>query len=189
MTDLSFLTFNIGNPSAERAERQLAWLASRDEHVLVLTETKASAGCQLLADAFRAAGWVTAFPAPDGDYGTMIVSRIPAEPIPFGDRIGYLPARAAAMTLDLPGGPLLVAGLYVPSPRRQPGQDRTQTPLAGSMRDRDRRRPADGAARRPQHPRTRPSAALPVLRPVRVVNGEVELAADGREGSSPKCNQ
>src|SRR5258707_341038 len=46
---LSLLTFNIGNPSPERAQRQLAWLASRDEQVLILTETKASAGCQLLA--------------------------------------------------------------------------------------------------------------------------------------------
>jgi exodeoxyribonuclease-3 len=54
---LSLLTFNIGNPSPERAQRQLAWLARRDEHVLVLTETKASAGCQLLAGAFTAAGY------------------------------------------------------------------------------------------------------------------------------------
>jgi exodeoxyribonuclease III len=124
MTGLSILTFNIGNPSADRAVRQLAWLAGRDEHVLILTETKASAGCQLLADAFSTAGWVTAFPAPDGDYGTMIVSRIPADPVPFGDRIGYLPARAAAVTLDLPGGPLLVTGLYVPS--RDASPDKTE---------------------------------------------------------------
>ena len=57
MKELSLLTWNIGNPSADRAERQLEWLAERPEHVLVLTETKASAGCQLLADAFRAAGY------------------------------------------------------------------------------------------------------------------------------------
>jgi exodeoxyribonuclease-3 len=114
--ELSLLTFNIGNPSAERAERQLAWLAGRDEHILVLTETKASAGCQLLADAFGTAGWAVAFPVPDnGDYGTMIVSRLPATPVPFGDQIGYLPARAAAVRIDAGGKPLLVTGLYVPS--------------------------------------------------------------------------
>jgi exodeoxyribonuclease III len=44
ISGLSFLTFNIGNPSAQRAQRQLAWLADRPEQVLVLTETKASAG-------------------------------------------------------------------------------------------------------------------------------------------------
>ena len=50
---LSLLTFNIGNPSPERARRQLAWLASRDEQVLVLTETKASAGCTSGRDHFQ----------------------------------------------------------------------------------------------------------------------------------------
>src|SRR6516165_11990653 len=44
---LSLLTLNVGNPSPERARRQLAWLSRRDEHVLVLTETKPSAGCRL----------------------------------------------------------------------------------------------------------------------------------------------
>jgi hypothetical protein len=51
---LSLLTCNIGNPSEERARRQLAWLAERDERVLVLTETKASSGCQFECDFNRA---------------------------------------------------------------------------------------------------------------------------------------
>ena len=113
---LSLLTFNIGNPSPERAQRQLAWLASRDEHVLVLTETKASAGCRLLADAFTAAGYHVTYPEPGpGEYGTMIISRVAAAPDGFGDQIGYLPSRAAAVILPAPGGPLRVIGLYVPS--------------------------------------------------------------------------
>jgi len=113
---LSLLTFNIGNPSPERARRQLAWLISRDEHVLVLTETKASAGCQLLAGAFTAAGYHVTYPEPGpGEYGTMIISRVAAAPDGFGDQIGYLPARAAAVILPAPGGPLRVIGLYVPS--------------------------------------------------------------------------
>jgi exodeoxyribonuclease-3 len=110
------LTFNIGNPSPDRAERQLAWLATRDEHVLVLTETKASAGCRLLVDAFTAAGYAVSFPEPPpGEYGTMIAARVPAMPDGFGEQVGYLPSRAAAVTLPAPGGPLLVIGLYVPS--------------------------------------------------------------------------
>ena len=35
---ISLLTFNIGNPSEQRAERQLTWLATRPEQILVLTE-------------------------------------------------------------------------------------------------------------------------------------------------------
>jgi exodeoxyribonuclease-3 len=113
---LSLLTFNIGNPSPERVRRQLAWLASRDEHVLVLTETKASAGCQLLAGAFSAAGYQVVYPEPGpGEYGTMIVTKVSAAPDAFGDKVGYLPSRAAAVTLPVPGGPLRVIGLYVPS--------------------------------------------------------------------------
>jgi len=113
---ISLLTFNIGNPSPERAQRQLAWLASRDEQVLVLTETKASAGCKLLADAFAAAGYSVCFPQPaPGEYGAMIITRVAAVPDSFGDRVGYLPARAAAVVLPAPGRPLRVIGLYVPS--------------------------------------------------------------------------
>jgi exodeoxyribonuclease III len=113
---ISLLTFNIGNPSPERAQRQLAWLASRDEHVLVLTETKASAGCKLLADAFASAGYTVCFPQPDpGEYGTMIVTRVAATPDPFSDAVGYLAARAAAIVLPTPDGPVRVIGLYVPS--------------------------------------------------------------------------
>jgi exodeoxyribonuclease III len=113
---LSLLTFNIGNPSAERARRQLAWLARRDEQVLVLTETKASAGCKLLADAFTGAGYTVCFPQPGpSEYGTMIISRVAAAPDPFGDAVGYLATRAAAVILSAPAGPLRVIGLYVPS--------------------------------------------------------------------------
>jgi exodeoxyribonuclease-3 len=113
---LSLLTLNVANPSAERARRQLSWLAARDEHILILTETKASAGCRLLADAFTTAGYAVCYPEPGpGEYGTMIVSKVAAEPDQFGDRVGFLPSRAAAMTLPAPGGPLRVIGLYAPS--------------------------------------------------------------------------
>jgi exodeoxyribonuclease-3 len=114
---LSLLTLNVGNPSPERARRQLGWLSRRDEHVLILTETKASAGCRLLADGFAAAGYAVHWPAAGpGEYGTMIVATIAATPDPgFGERVGYLPSRAGAVILPAPGGPLRVIGLYVPA--------------------------------------------------------------------------
>jgi exodeoxyribonuclease-3 len=120
---LSLLTFNIGNPSRERAHRQLSWLASRDEQVLVLTETKASTGCRLLADAFTAAGYAVVYAEPcPGEYGTVIVSKVATAPDGFGDKIGYLPSRAAAVILPAPAGPLRVIGLYVPSRDASPGK-------------------------------------------------------------------
>jgi exodeoxyribonuclease III len=122
---LSLLTFNIGNPAPQRAQRQLEWLAGRDEHVLILTETKASLGCQLLADAFSAAGYTVLYPTPDpGEYGVMIISRVVACLDGFADRLGYLPARATAAALPTPAGPLRVIGLYVPS--RDAGLEKTE---------------------------------------------------------------
>ncbi len=122
---LSLLTFNIGNPSEERARRQLAWLAARDERVLVLTETKASVGCQFLADAFAAAGYHVTFPVPEpGEYGVMIVSQVHAQPDGFGESLRYLPARVAAVTLPTPAGPVQVIGAYVPS--RDAGPEKTE---------------------------------------------------------------
>jgi exodeoxyribonuclease III len=112
---LGLLTFNIGNPSPERAERQLAWLANRDEDVLVLTETRASRGCQLLADRFAAAGYTVVFPRPEqGEYGTMIIARIASYPGTWASKLDYLPARAASITLPI-GDSVEVVGLYVPS--------------------------------------------------------------------------
>jgi exodeoxyribonuclease-3 len=116
MSGLSLLTLNIANPSPERAQCQLAWLAGRDEDVLVLTETKNSAGCRLLADAFTTAGYHVAYPQPGpGEYGVMIASKLHAETNDFGERVGYLPTRTAAITLTAPHGPIDIIGAYVPS--------------------------------------------------------------------------
>ncbi|MGH3821361.1 MAG: endonuclease/exonuclease/phosphatase family protein [Pseudonocardiaceae bacterium] len=116
MSELSLMTLNIANPSPERAQRQLDWLATRDEKVLVLTETKDSAGCRLLADAFTAAGYHLAHPKPENsDYGVMIASKLTASTDNFGGRVGYLPSRTAAITLPAPGRPIHIIGAYVPS--------------------------------------------------------------------------
>jgi exodeoxyribonuclease III len=122
---LSFLTFKLGNLSERQAQCQLAWLAGRPEQVLVLTETKDSAGCRLLAEAFTAAGWHVTFPVPEpGGYGVMIISRVQAGADRFTAAVSYLPARAASMTLPAPAGPVQVIGAYVPS--RDAGQEKTE---------------------------------------------------------------
>jgi exodeoxyribonuclease III len=116
MNTLSLLTLNIANPSPERALRQLTWLAGRDEDVLVLTETKDSVGCRLLANAFTTAGYHVAWPIPeDGDYGVLIASKVEASTDDFGSRVGYLPSRATAIILAAPERPIHIIGAYVPS--------------------------------------------------------------------------
>lgn len=114
---LRLLTLNVGNPSEDRAQRQLQWLAGRPEDVLALTETRASAGCQLLADAFQRAGYVVSgAQPPPGRYGVMVASRLPLEADTWACRPLYLRERAASAVLRLPDGRALrVVAVYVPS--------------------------------------------------------------------------
>lgn len=130
---LSLITLNIGAPSLDRAGRQLRWLANRPEDVLVLTETKATAGSQYLAEAFTTAGYTVVFPdhAP-GELGVMIVSRLAATPDPLGTALDYLPARAAGIVVDTTTGPLRVVGAYVPS--RDATADKTERKKAWIQR-------------------------------------------------------
>ncbi|WP_238440359.1 endonuclease/exonuclease/phosphatase family protein [Streptomyces sp. TR1341] len=109
------LTFNLNNPSLERASRQLAYLAARPEPVLVLTETANSEGCRFLEERFTVAGYSVTFPRPEqrGERGAMIVSRLATRPLETG--VDYLPHRTVGVTVDTDEGPLEVIGLYVPS--------------------------------------------------------------------------
>ena len=109
---LGILTVNIGNPSLQRAERQLGWLDARDEDVFVLTETCDSRGTDLLVDRLRGAGWDVVAPVPrDGDRGVVVASRVrlEAEQSAF---LEDLPARAVRVAVT--GGPEVI-GVYVPS--------------------------------------------------------------------------
>ncbi|MGH3874990.1 MAG: endonuclease/exonuclease/phosphatase family protein, partial [Pseudonocardiaceae bacterium] len=62
---LSLITVNIGAPSVDRARRQLEWLTARPEDIFVLTETKATPGSRLLAQACTAANYSVTFPEHD----------------------------------------------------------------------------------------------------------------------------
>ncbi len=72
-----------------------------------------------------AAGCHVTFPVPaPGEYGVMITSRVQARADSFGDTVGYLPSRAAAVTLPSPAGPIQIIGAYVPS--RDAGLEMTE---------------------------------------------------------------
>jgi exodeoxyribonuclease-3 len=108
---LRLLTLNIANPSAARAERQLAWLGERREQVLILTETGSGPGTQLLLRRLRAAGWdVRAGSCEARERGVAIATCVRALPR-HGDVVSFLPARAELVALDR----LDIIGLYVPS--------------------------------------------------------------------------
>jgi len=119
------LTLNIGSPSAERAHRQLAWLATRHEDVLVLTETRSSDGCRHLADAFRTAGYAVLYPKPGPtEYGVMVVSKLPVQVDPIGELLSFLPNRVTGALISTQMGLIRVLGTYVPS--RDATADKTE---------------------------------------------------------------
>jgi exodeoxyribonuclease-3 len=108
---LGVLTLNVANPSAARAQRQLAWLSERPEQVLVLTETGSGAGSRLLLEHLASAGWDVRYGAlQDRERGVAVAARLHAAPRD-GDIVGYLPSRAEAVSFEQ----LDVVGVYVPS--------------------------------------------------------------------------
>jgi exodeoxyribonuclease III len=130
---LSVITLNIGAPSLDRAQRQLRWLAQRPEDVLVLTETKATAGSQFLAETFAAAGYAVTFPEhPPGELGVMIASKLHITPDPLSTVMDYLPARTAGVLVQTSDGLLRIIGAYVPS--RDASVDKTERKKAWIQR-------------------------------------------------------
>ncbi len=128
MPVLKVLTLNIGNPSLERAHKQVKWLEQRDEDVFVLTETKNSEGCHFIEDYFNNYGYnllsfnssiqyYVYFPqSTTNDLGVMIISKIPfmrTYSIFRKDDKYY--SRFAACEINYESQVINIIGLYVPS--------------------------------------------------------------------------
>ena len=119
---LSVLTLNIAAAARPRAQALLAWLAARDDDVLVLTETSSGVGTAYLLDRFRQAGWLAEH-ATDlaGERGTAVLSRLPATPRPELTAAITPAGRAVALTLATRPA-VTVLGVYVPSSDRAPAK-------------------------------------------------------------------
>jgi exonuclease III len=112
VTTLKVLNWNIGNPSAERATKQLEAIAAQGADLLCLTETKASTGCQLLKARLETQGYaVHALTPPPGEYGTLLASRHGLSDL---GTIGPIGQEARAPKARLPDGTLVI-GMYAPS--------------------------------------------------------------------------
>lgn len=115
MNLLRMLTLNISGPSVERAERLLDYLIEMDCDVMVLTETRANVGTEMLIRSFTDAGYLIDATVPEipGERGAAIVRRMPGRaniPTPGVD----LAHRLSVCELVGRKGPTLL-GAYVPS--------------------------------------------------------------------------
>jgi exodeoxyribonuclease-3 len=114
----SVLTFNISVAAEPRAERILRWLRRRGDQVIVLSETSAGAGTELIRAGLEADGYATFGNVEGRERGVMIASRLPlARPLQV--KSVSVPTRAHGVLLDT-SPQLAVLGVYVPSRDRSP---------------------------------------------------------------------
>lgn len=107
------LTLNVASPSVARAEAQLAWLADRDDDVVVLTEISTGQGSELLASALYQSGWdISAERLERGQRGVLVGSRVRLDRTVQRIKTSVLSHRLVAVAL--PDGPEIL-GVYVPS--------------------------------------------------------------------------
>ncbi len=118
------LTFNIGAAAPERAIAILRWLRSRSEDVIVLTETSAGTGTQLLAEGLIADGFEVLQTPHPRERGVLLASRLASTRVRTVSLDVTLPCRAAGAAFELESGALTVIGVYVPS------RDRSEAKIA-----------------------------------------------------------
>jgi exodeoxyribonuclease-3 len=124
-----------------RAAQLLTWLTSRDDDLIILTETSNGPGTRDLLDWYRGAGaHVLHSRTGDGDRGCAIVSRLPLHPRPDVTQAVTLPGRAVAATIDTDPA-VTVVGLYAPSSDRAPDKVARKQRYLSSVLDALRRHP------------------------------------------------
>lgn len=117
---LSVFTWNVGNPSLERAIRQSEWLGTLDHDIIVLTEVKESAGCRYLNNFYKEGNYNVIFPEPQfKEYGTMVISKnyLQMEDL---SKSNQLESRAVLASFNFNAMQYLLLGIYVPSNDRMP---------------------------------------------------------------------
>jgi exodeoxyribonuclease-3 len=111
---LRAVALNIGAAAPARAARIVAWLSRRADDVIVLTETSAGPGTQLLREDLRQRGFQTYSVTDARDRGVLVASRVAVRDV-LTDRLRVtLPWRVCALALDTTPA-IIVLGVYVPS--------------------------------------------------------------------------
>ncbi|WP_117211129.1 endonuclease/exonuclease/phosphatase family protein [Allorhizocola rhizosphaerae] len=116
---LSLLTLNIQAPALSRARDLLAWLDTRDDDLVILTETSAGEGTAHLLEQCRRAGMAVLHTPHPGERGVALLARVPVTARPELLAGVSIPGRAVAATVDI-DTPFTVIGVYVPSSDRAP---------------------------------------------------------------------
>jgi len=117
MKTFSIFTWNIANPSIERAAKQAELLRKQREDIFILTEIKNSRGCLFLKKYFQAYDYYVVFPnfQDNREYGSMIVSKIPLSSKTL-NYTNFISPRVVCSQISLPQNiEIEVIGIYAPS--------------------------------------------------------------------------
>jgi exodeoxyribonuclease-3 len=112
-SEISVLTLNVAAAAVDRAALILEWLVSRGNDIMVLTETSAGPGTQLLIEGLERHGYTTVHTAVEQDRGALVASRLAVRRRLCASFNVTLPWRIAAIELVDTG--LVIVGVYVPS--------------------------------------------------------------------------
>lgn len=114
--EIKLLTWNICNPSIERAEKQVSWLKQTDYDIIFLTECKSSKGCEFIERIFKFWGYFVLFHVPnDNEYGTMIISKYPILEITLVKDMELLFSRVESVKISINEIDVECIVIYVPS--------------------------------------------------------------------------
>jgi len=114
VSQIKILNWNIAHPSLTRARRIADWLETREENILILTETSDSPGCVFIHDRLESLGFRVIFPRVKKDYGAILAFKgFGAQELKTG--LNFLPHRAPAIICQTPTGRVGIIGVYVPS--------------------------------------------------------------------------
>jgi exodeoxyribonuclease-3 len=108
-------TWNLANPSLERAREQWGWLSSLGANILILSEIKVSQGCDYLQYQLQEAGYSVFNETTSTDnYGVIVaVKGFDCKRMDLG--LNYLKSRVVGVEIDTFLGNVGIVGLYVPS--------------------------------------------------------------------------
>jgi exodeoxyribonuclease-3 len=118
---LRCVTLNIGAAALTRAETILEWLRKRGEDVIILTETSAGPGTELLADGLLKSGYLVIATPPSKDRGVLVATKVPIRRRFCAMLDVTLPWRIAGVVLET-RPQVAVVGVYIPSRDRSPAK-------------------------------------------------------------------
>jgi exodeoxyribonuclease III len=109
------VTWNVANPSLERAKRQWEWLSGLGANIIILTEIRTSEGCCYLQNELESSGYKVFNETKGEDKYGVLVAIYGFECKKMQLEIDYLKSRVVGVSIETFLGDIAVVGLYVPS--------------------------------------------------------------------------